>query len=148
MPVPVIGQLNIVSADFGATMDFYRVLGVAIAESARTPRGEAFHAAHRPEAGVALEVDSPGFARPWNAGWADEADLAGRILLGLRVENRETVDRLYGAATGAGHKGLQPPCDGFWGARYAIVEDPDGLAVGLMSPVDDRYRSAPPAGYA
>jgi uncharacterized glyoxalase superfamily protein PhnB len=39
---------------------------------------------------------------------------------------------------------LQPPCDGFWGSRYAIVEDPDGRAVGLLSPVEDRYRSPPP----
>ena len=144
MAVPVFDQLNIVAADFDATLSFYRVLGVEIQPPARSVKGEAFHASHRPAQGAALEVDSPGFARLWNSGWADEADLAGRILLGLRVSNRETVDRLYEAATGAGHKGLQPPCDGFWGARYAIIEDPDGLAVGLMSPVEDRYRSAPP----
>jgi uncharacterized glyoxalase superfamily protein PhnB len=144
MAGPFFDQLNLVSADFDATMAFYRVLGVKIEEPARTAAGEPFHASHRPADGVALEVDSPGFARMWNKGWADEADLAGRILFGLRVEDRETVDRLYGAATSRGHKGLQPPCDGFWGARYAIVEDPDGLAVGLMSPVKDRYRSPPP----
>ncbi len=46
-----------------------------------------------------------------------------------------------------GHRSLHPPSDGFWGARYAIVEDPDGRAVGLMSPVEDRYRSAVPAGF-
>ena len=35
----------------------------------------------------------------------------------------------------------QEPYDAFWGARYAIVEDPDGNAVGLMSPIDpDRQR--------
>ena len=39
----------------------------------------------------------------------------------------------------------QPPCDAFWGARYAIVSDPDGNAVGIMSPVDpDRSRSPTP----
>ena len=36
----------------------------------------------------------------------------------------------------AGHTALQPPYDAFWGARYAIVEDPDGNAVGLMGPID------------
>jgi uncharacterized glyoxalase superfamily protein PhnB len=148
MAAPVIDQLNLISADFDATRSFYRVLGVEIQEPARGGDDAPFHASHRPAKGAALELDSPPFARLWNRGWADEAVLAGRILLGLRVEDRETVDRLYEAATGAGHKGLQPPCDGFWGARYAIVEDPDGLAVGLMSPVEDRHRSAPPAGYA
>jgi uncharacterized glyoxalase superfamily protein PhnB len=144
MAAPVFDQLNIVSADFDATLSFYRVLGLEIQEPARNSAGAPFHVSHRPAQGAALEVDSPAFARLWNQGWADEADLAGRILIGLRVEDRETVDRLYRAATAVGHKGLQPPCDGFWGARYAIVEDPDGRAVGLLSPVEDRYRSPPP----
>ena len=148
MAGPVLDQLNIVSADFEATSSFYGILGIEIPAWPLSAKGEPFHASHRPAQGAAIELDSPAFARLWNRGWADEADLAGRILLGLRVADREAVDRLYEAATGAGHKGLQPPCDGFWGARYAIVEDPDGLAVGLMSPVEDRYRSAPPAGYA
>jgi uncharacterized glyoxalase superfamily protein PhnB len=26
--------------------------------------------------------------------------------------------------------------DTFWGARYAVIEDPDGNHVGLMSPID------------
>lgn len=144
MAVPVFDQLNIVSADFDATLSFYRALGVELRDPFRTPEGEPFHASHRPAGGLALEVDSPGFARLWNSGWADEADLAGHTVLGLRVADRQTVDRLYGAVTSRGHKGLQPPCDAFWGARYAIVEDPDGRAVGLMSPAEDRYRSAPP----
>jgi uncharacterized glyoxalase superfamily protein PhnB len=40
---------------------------------------------------------------------------------------------------------LQAPFDAFWGARYAIVEDPDGIAVGLMSPISANRRSPPPA---
>jgi len=39
----------------------------------------------------------------------------------------------------------QAPYDAFWGARYAIVEDPDGNAVGLMSPIDPDRRTAPPS---
>ena len=46
--------------------------------------------------------------------------------------------------TSAGYRGLQSPYDAFWGARYAMVEDPDGVAVGLMSPVTDEHRSPPP----
>lgn len=51
----------------------------------------------------------------------------------------------YAELTAAGYAGLQPPCDTFWGARYAIVEDPDGNHVGLMSPLDPARRSRPPA---
>jgi uncharacterized glyoxalase superfamily protein PhnB len=45
---------------------------------------------------------------------------------------------------GAGYRGLQDPHDAFWGARYAIIEDPDGIAVGLMSPVSSYKKSPPP----
>ena len=34
--------------------------------------------------------------------------------------------------------------DTFFGARYAIVADPDGRSVGIMSPIDPARRSAPP----
>ena len=44
---------------------------------------------------------------------------------------------------GAGYRGLQEPHDAFWGARYAIIEDPDGIAVGLISPVSPE-KSQPP----
>jgi hypothetical protein len=41
-------------------------------------------------------------------------------------------------------RGRQPPFDAFWGARYAIVADPDGNDVGLMSPIDESRRTWPP----
>jgi uncharacterized glyoxalase superfamily protein PhnB len=44
----------------------------------------------------------------------------------------------------AGHAAQQEPYDAFWGARYAIVEDPSGNAVGLTSPVDEGRRTRPP----
>lgn len=94
--------------------------------------------------GASLEIDSCDFARVWNSGWAGAGALAGRVVVGLRVEGREAVDRLFASVTGMGHRGLQPPMDAFWGARYAIVEDPNGVAVGLMSPADERHRSHPP----
>jgi hypothetical protein len=41
--------------------------------------------------------------------------------------------------------GQKAPEDAFWGSRYAIVEDPDGNAIGLMSPADlARQTERPP----
>ena len=137
-------QLNIVSDDLDATVTFYRRLGVALGDPARTAAGEPFHANSNAGTGASLEADSTAFARVWNEGWKSESDLDGRVVIGLRVASRAEVDRKYAEVVEAGHKGLQPPFDAFWGARYAIVEDPNGLAVGLMSPRDDSHRSPPP----
>jgi uncharacterized glyoxalase superfamily protein PhnB len=63
------------------------------------------------------------------------------VVVGFRVASRDDVDRLYADMTGAGYRGQQPPYDAFWGARYAVVEDPDGNAVGIMSPSDPDRRS-------
>jgi uncharacterized glyoxalase superfamily protein PhnB len=62
-------------------------------------------------------------------------------VLGFKVDRRERVDEIYADLTGAGYRGQQPPYDAFWGARYAVVEDPDSNAVGIMSPVDPERRS-------
>lgn len=145
MPGPAIDQINIVAGDLEATISFYRLLGLELRDPIRTAAGEAFHVNGTPASGVALEADSPAFARVWNEAWGQEQQLAGRVVIGLRVAERAEVDRLYEEMAAAGHRGLQPPYDAFWGARYAIVEDPDGVAVGLMSPADAAHRSPPPS---
>ena len=38
----------------------------------------------------------------------------------------------------------QEPYDAFWGARYAVVSDPDGNGVGIMSPIDPAQRRDEP----
>lgn len=144
MPSPVFDQLNVISDDLDATVRFYRQLGVQLNEPFRTATGEPFHTSDKGGTGALFEADSPAFARVWNEGWQQEADLNGRVVIRLRVADRTAVDQLYGEITGAGYRGLQPPYDAFWGARYAIVEDPNGLAVGLMSPADDAHRAPPP----
>lgn len=145
---PTLNQLNIVSGNVDASIAFYRKLGVEIPDPRiwRTSTG-VHHVsaieAESPEAAT-LDLDSTAFAQIWNTGWAGRQDLAGRVVVGFSVGSREEVDRLYGEMTAAGHLGLQPPWDAFWGARYAVVEDPDGIAVGLMSPISAKHRAPPP----
>jgi uncharacterized glyoxalase superfamily protein PhnB len=57
---------------------------------------------------------------------------------------RTNVDDAFRDMIDAGYRGLQGPHEAFWGARYAIIEDPDGVAVGLMSPVSPDKKSQPP----
>jgi len=147
MARPILDQINIVSGDVEASIEFYRRLGVDIPERQiwRTPSG-AHHvtAAEREDLGFTFDLDSTTFAAIWNGGWKGRADLRGRVVIGFGLPTRAAVDDLYRAMTGAGHRGLQEPYDAFWGARYAVLEDPDGIAVGLMSPIEAARKTPPP----
>jgi catechol 2,3-dioxygenase-like lactoylglutathione lyase family enzyme len=131
---PILDQVNLVVSDMEATVAFYRRLGLTIPDT-----DAAFQAHHRSAqvpGGVDLDFDSSEFARRWDKGWK-----TGAGVIGFKVDSRERVDAIYSDLTGAGYRGQQEPYDAFWGARYAIVEDPDGNAVGIMSPVDPSRRS-------
>jgi uncharacterized glyoxalase superfamily protein PhnB len=143
---PKLDQLNIVSGDIEASIAFYRRLGVEIPEEGlwRTASGIHHVSAGRAESPIDLDLDSTAFARMWNAGWQGREDLRGKVVVGFTLQSRDAVDATYADLTGVGYRGLQAPWDAFWGSRYAIVEDPDGIAVGLMSPPAADRRSAPP----
>ena len=134
----VLDQLNIVVRDMDAAVDFYRRLGIEISET--LPEWQGHHRTADMGGEVDLDLDSTAFTSQWDSGWP--ASQPG-VVVGFRVATREDVDGLYEELTGAGHVGQQAPYDAFWGARYAIVEDPSGNAVGLMSPVDPARRSRP-----
>lgn len=142
---PDFNQIDLVVRDMDATIAFYRALGVPIPESAiwRTPTG--IHHVDIPmPSGTVVHFDSPALARCYDRGWREPSGNATRNVIGFRVSSREEVDRIHAKLTGLGYPSAQPPYDAFWGARYAIVEDPDGNHVGLMSPLDPARRSPPP----
>lgn len=140
---PVLGGLNLVVEDMEASLAFYRRLGVDIPEGSiwRTDSG-GHHVDLTMSNGFGFDLDSESLAQDYNAGWTPQSP---RCLIGFSVDTREEVDGRYNELVAAGYKGLQTPYDAFWGARYAIVEDPDGNQVGLMSPAADEYRSTPPS---
>jgi catechol 2,3-dioxygenase-like lactoylglutathione lyase family enzyme len=140
MSEPDLHMLNVVVGDLAASLAFYRRLGVAV------PSGDDASGPHvqlRMPGGLSLELDTAESARLWHAGWrADPASVG--VVLGFALPSAEAVDERYAELTAAGYVGRQPPFDAFWGARYAIVADPDGNDVGLMSPIDDARRTWPP----
>jgi catechol 2,3-dioxygenase-like lactoylglutathione lyase family enzyme len=135
---PVLDQINIVGRDMARVVDFYRRLGLECPDSDQT--WDTHHRDVKAGADVDVEIDSETFARWWCKGWTERST----VVLGFKVRLRESVDQLYADLTANGHRGLQPPYDAFWGARYAIVEDPAGNAVGIMSAADPTRRTAPP----
>ena len=142
---PKLDGLNLVVQDMDATLAFYRKLGLEIPDATvwRTESG-GHHVEVSMPGGIGLDFDSAALAAEYNAGFSERAG-AARGVIGFSVATREEVDARYAELVGAGYAGLQPPYDAFWGARYAIVEDPDGNHVGLMSPRDPARGSAPPS---
>ncbi len=134
-----LDQVNLVVRDMDAMVEFYELLGL------RIPRVQAEWAPHHrsaaPGQGLDFDLDSMAFASVWDEGWPGGTG----IVLGFRLPDRESVDNRYEDLTAAGHVGQQPPYDAFWGSRYAIVIDPDGNEVGLMSPRDAAHRTTSPA---
>ena len=136
MASPTLDQINLVVSDMDAAVAFYRRLGLEIPDT--DPSWQGHHRTAEVSGGLDVDLDSEKFARHWNRGWN-----GGRTVIGFKVDSREQVDELYQELTNAGYQGQQPPYDAFWGARYAVIEDPDGNPVGVMSPVDPARRSHP-----
>ncbi len=135
----VFDQVNLVVRDVQRSADFYGRLGVAL--DGGGPPSWASHHRSGParDGGASFDLDSLPFAAQWGG-----AERLGPVL-GFRVQAREDVDRLYAELTAAGHAGRQPPYDAFWGSRIAVVQDPDGNLVSLMSPSEAAHRKPVPA---
>ncbi len=136
---PVLDQVNIVVRDMAKAVAFYRHLGLTIDDDS-SEWADHHRTAHGAEGGLDFDLDSIESAQKWNQSQTDHTG----PMIGFRLPTREAVDERYAEITGAGHRGQQPPFDAFWGARYAIVQDPEGNPVGLMSPVDPERRTPPP----
>jgi catechol 2,3-dioxygenase-like lactoylglutathione lyase family enzyme len=134
---PVFRQFNMVVADMAASLAFYRRLGV---EASASPDGA--HAEASLPGGLSLEWDAAEFAAIWDSG--SRGAVGGGVVLGFSVPSRDAVDEKFAELTAARYRVRQRPYDAFWGARYAIVEDPDGNGVGLMSPIEAARKYWPP----
>ncbi len=133
-------QVNIVVSDMARSVAFYELLGADVADI--IPPWADHHrelTSTTPETSV--ELDSAVSAPNWASGWVPERT---GVVLGFGVDEDDDVDAIAAAVEGAGHPVLQPPHDAFFGSRYAVVEDPDGNAVGLMGPRRDDRRWTPP----
>jgi uncharacterized glyoxalase superfamily protein PhnB len=140
---PVLFQLNLLVKDVATSVAFYRRLGLTVEEASR-PEWARHHATAVMPGGVRLELDSLAFAKEWNTGWRRRAGSSAGVIF-FSVAEREDVDRIHDNLVASGATAQHAPTDAFWGARYAIVLDPDDNPVGIMSPIDPARRHAPPA---
>jgi hypothetical protein len=147
MSGPRIDQINVVLADVAAAADFLAGLGVSMDPiPAEWSEWVAHHQNVTPPDAAEpgpfdVELDSTAFASSWGG---LPADFTG-VVLNIRVEQREDVDRLFAQAVSAGAVARREPHDAFWGSRFAVVDTPGPIFLGLISPRDPNHQSAPPA---
>ena len=139
---PGLGQINVVAKDFDATVEFYNRLGLEIPDDP-PPDGGMRHAQITLSNGLLLEFDDQKLAGIYNAAWR-HSESGSRVSIGFSLPSRESVDQKFSELVDSGYEGKQPPYDTFWGARYAVVADPDGNDVGLLSPIEEKRRYWPP----
>jgi catechol 2,3-dioxygenase-like lactoylglutathione lyase family enzyme len=137
-----LDQVNLVVHDVAASRAFYSRLGLPFGDPA-DPVWDAHHVSARHDETTPLDVDldSESFAGKWNSGWSGGSG----AILGFKVETRDEVDALVASLAADGVVVQQAPYNAFWGARYAVVSDPDGNGVGIMSPIDPDQRHEAPS---
>jgi catechol 2,3-dioxygenase-like lactoylglutathione lyase family enzyme len=141
-----LDQINIVASSVPASRRFYERLGLTF-DAAHGNEWADRHISARPGSdgnssdALTVDLDSASFAQQWNVGWTGGPG----VVLGFKVSSRAAVDALVAELTAEGATVQQEPWDAFWGARYAVVTDPDGNAVGIMSPIDPAWRGEAPA---
>jgi uncharacterized glyoxalase superfamily protein PhnB len=139
----MISQINLVVRDMEATVAFYRRLVLDV-----QPHPAAAHLEVHFANGLSLEFDTVDAVSMWDSGFAGAR--AGAVVLGIALASRDAVDESFAELAAAGGTEHQRSYDALWGGRYAMIEDPDGYCLGLMSPIDDARKvwppEAPPAG--
>jgi catechol 2,3-dioxygenase-like lactoylglutathione lyase family enzyme len=121
--------VGIVARDMGASLEFYRRLGLDIPDGAEAePHVEASTAS-----GLRVAWDTADLIRQIDPDWTEPAG-GHRVALAFLCPVPAAVDAKYEelAALGHGHK---EPWDAFWGQRYASVKDPDGNLIDLFAPL-------------
>jgi uncharacterized glyoxalase superfamily protein PhnB len=124
--VAELNAIGIVVSDPEASIRFYRLLGVDVPE---TPGEGHFEATlHN---GLRLMFDSEEVVRSFLPDWTRRN--GNQLSLAFECASPSDVDELYARVVDAGFHGEKEPWDAFWGQRYALLADPDGVEVNLFA---------------
>jgi len=119
--------VGIVARDMKASLEFYRRLGLDIAEGAE----DEAHAEATTSTGLRVAWDSAELIQQIDPDWTEPSG-GHRIALAFLCSSPDEVDAKYDELASLGH-GHKEPWDAFWGQRYASLKDPDGNQVDLFA---------------
>ena len=120
--------IGLVVADMARSLAFYRRLGLEVpGEADQEP-----HVEVSLPSGLRLAFDTEETIRSFDPDWTPPSG-GDRMGLAFLMETPAAVDQIYDELTSLGYEGYKKPWDAFWGQRYAIILDPDGIAVSLFA---------------
>ncbi len=121
--------IELVVDDMGASLAFYRRLGLDIPDAAdNEPHVDV------DLGGIRIAFDTTATLLSFDSGWTPPSG-GHRIALAFACESPAEVDAAYHELIDNGVAGHLEPWDAFWGMRYAVVHDPDGNPVDLFAPL-------------
>jgi uncharacterized glyoxalase superfamily protein PhnB len=127
--VPELNAIGIVASDMAASIRYYRLLGLDVPDTPEEGHVEATMAG-----GLRLMLDSEEVVKSFLPEWSRET--GNQLSLAFECESPAEVDAVYARMTGAGFEGEKEPWDAFWGQRYALLRDPDGVEVNLYASLE------------
>lgn len=125
--MPTLDAIGIVSKDLGASVAFYRLLGLDFPD----PSGD--HVEATLPNGLRLMLDDLKLIKQLDKEWTEPK--GHRMNLAFRCASPAEVDATHAKITAAGYASKAAPWDAFWQQRYAQVVDPDGNVVDLFAPL-------------
>lgn len=126
--------IDIVVADMGAALNFYRTLGLP----APTDQDGEDQVQLVTPGGTTLGFLTEAMMKGHNPHWVEP--VGQRVTFACRCDTPEEVDETHARVVAAGYEGRQEPWDSPWGQRYAMLGDPDGNRVDLFAAITEAGR--------
>ncbi len=126
--MPQLNAIGIVASDMAQSIRFYRLLGVDVPETPDEGHVDTF----LPN-GVRFMLDTEETITSFRPDWTRAT--GNQIALAFECGSAAEVDEIYARVVDAGFHGEKEPWDAFWGQRYALLGDPDGVRVNLYAPL-------------
>ena len=125
--MPQLTAIGIVASDLARSIRFYRLLGIDVPETSEEGHIDTF----LPN-GVRFMLDSEDVIRSFMPDWTREN--GNQVSLAFECASPAEVDEVHARVVAAGFESEKDPWDAFWGQRYALLIDPDGVRVNLYAP--------------
>lgn len=123
-----LDAIGVVTADLSRAVEFFRLLGVPFGDP-----GSEDHLEAALPSGLRLMLDSEKVVQSFMPDWPKP--VGQRLSLAFLQESPAAVDALVARIRAARFGVEKEPWDAFWGQRYAVVKNDDGLLVDVFAPL-------------